>query len=127
MKNKLLLLLLPAIIFYGCGPAQNTSLPMDSAWSSQPSCTLRLVAYRTSKSSKYYMEEVETGALFYMNSLGGRRIPTIPLGGTIQSRCGYSKDGKRITEFYNYRTSIVKHTTGTVVRSLSGYDHLFIY
>jgi len=95
------------------------------AWDGQSECTLRLVAYRTSKSSKYYLEEVGTGALFCMSQLGGRRIPTIELGGTVKSRCGHSKDGKRITEFHAYRKSIVTRTSGTVERSLAGYENLF--
>lgn len=109
-----------------CAPvdAQAPSKKYQEAWAKSPSCTLRLVAYRTSKHSKYVLEEVGTGHLFTMTGLGGRRIPKIALGESITSKCDYSRDGKRITEFEYYRDSIVVHATGTVFRHLPGYAHL---
>jgi hypothetical protein len=123
MKVLSTIILALSVATSGCEGDKPESSP--SAWDGQAECTLRLVAYKTSKHSKYYLEEVGTGALFYMSQLGGRRIPTTELGGTVKSRCGYSKDGKRITEFYSYRKSIVTRTSGTVERSLAGYENLF--
>jgi len=120
MSKLFLLILLAAVV--GCEP-NNT--PRKDVWKGQEVCTLMLVAYRTSKHSKYYMEEVSTGTLFYMTGLGGRRIPTIPLGATVKSRCGYNSDKQRVTEFYNYKESIVTYTSGTKVNTLAGYEYLF--
>jgi hypothetical protein len=120
--RKMIAVAMLAACTFGCD--SNNSESAKSAWDGQPECTLRLVAYKTSKHSKYYMEEVSTGTLFYMSGLGGRRIPTIPLGSTVKSRCAYDSSNNRITEFYNHRTSIVDRVSGTTTKSLPGYEHL---
>lgn len=99
-------------------------MSFQEAWSQSPACTLRLVAYRTDKSSSYYLEEVGTGHLFEMHGLGGRRIPTIALGESVHSKCDQSAEGKRITEFEYYRQSIVVSYSGTITRTLPGYEYL---
>lgn len=104
--------------------AQSPSKSHQESWSKSPTCTLRLVAYRTSKHSKYVLEEVGAGHIFIMTGLGGRRIPTLQLGEYIISKCAYDSDGQRITEFEYYRQSIVIHTTGNVFRHLPGYAYL---
>lgn len=118
--------ILSSLWLTACVP-ETEQLPSKSyqeAWGKSRACTLRLVAYRTSKSSKYVLEEAGTGHLFIMRGLGGRRIPKLQLGESIISKCDYGSDAKRITEFEYHKKSIVVHTSGTVFRHLPGYEHL---
>jgi hypothetical protein len=97
--------------------------PPDINWDTADNCTLKLVAYKTSKASYYWMEEVETKAIYKFHSLGGRRMPTIALGMVLPSKCAFV-GSNRYTQFEQYKKTIVENpqTGSTATETLSGYD-----
>lgn len=118
MKKIISAILISASLI-GC-----SKIPPDVDWLTAEPCSLKLIAYKTSKSSKYWMIEENTNNVFFFHSLGGRRIPTIPLGNSVQSKC-LNYQGERITEFESYRTTIVvnPNTGTTVIKVLEGYEN----
>lgn len=116
--------LIPLILLTTFVSSCSESLPIVD-WNQAQDCQLKLVAYKTSKHSKYWMEDEKTKTIFYFHSLGGRRIPTISLGESIKSKC-MIYNNQFITQFEQYKTSIVQNpNTGiTDIKTLDGYEYL---
>jgi hypothetical protein len=117
---KLLKVVFAMVLSFGLWGCSKPVEPIDLRYAK--SCELKLVGYRTSKASYYWMEEVETKAIFTFRGLGGRRIPTIALGSTVQSKCSWVGH-IRVTQWQSNKRDIVKnpHTGTTEFRTLNGY------
>lgn len=103
------------LFLFGC-EAQRDTIVCDNATQSNA----KVVAYRVAKHSRLWIEDVNSKKIFEISSVGGRREPTVGLGGIVpiqycQSRLNFDK--------YSY----VKYPLNTTTRFvyLPGYKHLY--
>lgn len=117
INGKIKTVLIALLFLTACSPK-----PPSIDWNTADTCILKLVAYKTSKASYYWMEEIGTGAIFEFNSLGGRRIPTKKLGFKITSKCAFVMN-VRVTNHKMHKRKLVKKYSGpTKIMALNGYE-----
>jgi hypothetical protein len=63
--------------------------PPTIAWDQAQACQLKVVAIRIAQESRYFLEEISTGAIFIYASEGAWQKPVIALGGTMMARCAF--------------------------------------